>query len=148
MVKLLNLKTISVKKYLLFFVTFVLLATSCKQKQEVGDVNRVQLVSPQEMKQFIDMNQVQLIDVRTPEEYEAGHLINSENLNFFDETFEAELDKLDKNAPVCVYCKSGGRSAKAAEILKKKGFKAIYNLDGGIMGWEKEGLPIDKTKSE
>lgn len=94
------------------------------------------------------MNQVQLIDVRTPEEYEAGHLINSENLNFFDETFEAELDKLDKNAPVCVYCKSGGRSAKAAEILKKKGFKAIYNLDGGIMGWEKEGLPIDKTKSE
>ncbi|MDP2060927.1 MAG: rhodanese-like domain-containing protein [Flavobacteriaceae bacterium] len=100
------------------------------------------------MKQFIDMNQVQLIDVRTPEEYEAGHLINSENLNFFDENFEAELDKLDKNAPVCVYCKSGGRSTKAAELLKKKGFKAIYNLDGGIMGWEKDGLPIDKTKSE
>jgi len=94
------------------------------------------------------MNQVQLIDVRTPEEYESGHLTNSENLNFFDETFEKELDKLDKDVPVCVYCKSGGRSTKAAEILKKKGFKDIYNLDGGIMGWKKEGLPVDKTKAE
>jgi len=134
------------KKYFLIFVAFAFVVNSCKQKQEGEFTNRVQLVSPQEMKQFIDMNQVQLIDVRTPQEYESGHLTHSENLDFYDENFEAELDKLDKNVPVCIYCKSGGRSAKAAEILKKKGFKAVYKLDGGIMRWEKDSLPVDKSE--
>lgn len=127
-------------------MAFAFVVNSCKQKQEGEFTNRVQLVSPQEMKQFIDMNQVQLIDVRTPQEYESGHLTHSENLDFYDENFEAELDKLDKNVPVCIYCKSGGRSAKAAEILKKKGFKAVYKLDGGIMRWEKDSLPVDKSE--
>lgn len=129
-------------------MAFVLFVISCKQKQDSADANRVQLVSPQEMKQFIDMNQVQLIDVRTPEEYKTGHLSNSKNHNFFDETFEKELDKLDKDVPVCVYCKSGGRSTKASEILRKKGFRAIYNLDGGIISWQKEGLPVEKEVAE
>lgn len=136
------------KKCLLLFAVALISVVSCKHKEDFSDIKRVQLVSPKEMKQLIQMSRVQLIDVRTPEEYESGHMINANNLNFFDEAFEKELDQLDKDIPVCVYCKSGGRSAKASEILRKKGFKTVYDLDGGIIGWEKEGMPVEKSKSE
>lgn len=136
------------KKCFLLFAVALISVVSCKHKEDSSDIKRVQLVSPKEMKQLIQMSRVQLIDVRTPEEYESGHMINANNLNFFDEAFEKELDQLDKDIPVCVYCKSGGRSAKASEILRKKGFKTVYDLNGGIISWEKEGMPVEKSKSE
>ncbi len=76
-----------------------------------------------------------LLDVRTPEEYSEGHIEGALNLDIYDKQFSIELDKLDKTKPVYVYCKSGGRSSNASEIMKEKGFKEVYNLVGGYSGY-------------
>lgn len=81
----------------------------------------------------------QLLDVRTPEEYNAEHIDNAVNVNWNGDDFETKANKYDKSKPVFVYCKVGGRSAKAADKLAQMGFKEIYNLDGGIMKWNASG---------
>lgn len=81
----------------------------------------------------------QLLDVRTPEEYNTEHIDKAVNVNWNGDDFEAKANKYDKSKPVFVYCKVGGRSAKAADKLAEMGFKEIYNLDGGIMKWNASG---------
>lgn len=81
----------------------------------------------------------QLLDVRTPEEYNSGHIDNAVNVNWNGDNFVAEASKYDKSKPIFVYCKVGGRSAKAADKLAELGFKEIYNLDGGVMKWDAAG---------
>ncbi|WP_281228194.1 thioredoxin domain-containing protein [Flavobacterium aquiphilum] len=88
----------------------------------------------------------QILDVRTPEEYATGHIENSDNVNWLSNSFVLRTDKYDKTKPVFVYCKSGGRSAKAADKLAELGFKTIYNLDGGMLKWEAAGLAKPDTK--
>lgn len=86
-----------------------------------------------------ETSELQLVDVRTPEEYAQGHIQGAENINFFDEDFEQQLEqKLDKEQPVYIYCRSGNRSSKAAARMEALGFKAIYDLEGGYMNWPKE----------
>jgi phage shock protein E len=75
----------------------------------------------------------QLLDVRTPGEWANGKLEKSNLNNLNDSHFEQNLSKLDKSKPVFVYCAVGGRSAKAAQILNKNGFK-VYNLTGAGYG--------------
>ena len=65
-------------------------------------------------------------------------------MNYNDDDFASQVEKLDKTKPVFVYCKRGGRSASAAEILKEKGFTKVYNLDGGITAWIDEGQEVVK----
>lgn len=93
---------------------------------------------------YISEDGIQLIDVRTPEEYNDGHLKDAININIFDTDFlKQATQKLDKNKPVAVYCRSGKRSAEAAEKLASKGYK-VTNLDGGIIAWEKDDKPVVK----
>jgi phage shock protein E len=83
----------------------------------------------------------QLLDVRTPQEWATGKVASSNCINFNDAAFKQQIEKLDKNKPVFVYCAAGGRSSKAAPILKEAGFKYIYNLTGGgYKDLEKAGL--------
>ncbi len=82
---------------------------------------------------------LQLVDVRTPKEYAQGYIQGAENINFFDKDFEQQLEqKLDKEQPVYIYCRSGNRSSKAAARMGALGFKAIYDLEGGYMNWPRE----------
>ena len=79
-----------------------------------------------------------LMDVRTDAEFIEGHLKGATQLNFYEASFETSLDAMDKDIPVFVYCRSGGRSGKAAKKMKEKGFKSVYNLEGGITAWQRE----------
>ena len=85
-----------------------------------------------------------ILDVRTPEEWAEGVIANSEKMNYNGDDFANEVEKLDKTKPVFIYCRSGGRSASAAGILKEKGFTKVYNLDGGITAWTEEGQEVVK----
>ena len=78
---------------------------------------------------------VQLVDVRTPMEYDQGHIDDAVNFNINDEGFLNQVETLDKNKPVYLYCKMGGRSNRAAELLKSKGFTQIYDYTGGYTDW-------------
>lgn len=79
---------------------------------------------------------VQLIDVRTPDEFNSGHIKDAKNIDFHSEEFTSELSKLNKEKPVYIYCRSGSRSAKAANKLSEMGFKEIFDLEGGILNYE------------
>ncbi len=78
-----------------------------------------------------------LIDVRTPEEVAEGSIDGNTNINVNSPNFKSEIQNLDKNVSVLVYCKSGSRSGKAMGMMKEMGFKEVYNLNGGYSGWSK-----------
>ena len=86
----------------------------------------------------------QLLDVRTPEEFAVSHLSNSTNIDWNGENFDSQTATLNKNEPIYIYCKSGVRSAKAANRLHELGFTAIYNLEGGITQWQTDGFEVTK----
>jgi rhodanese-related sulfurtransferase len=77
----------------------------------------------------------QLIDVRTPGEFSSGTIGAAVNVDYNADNFKAEMDKLDKDRTVFVFCAKGGRSASAATICKELGFKTIYDLEGGYTAW-------------
>lgn len=119
---------------LLIAVVFLFFGWSCKDSSKSKEST---IISVQEMRQVLDSeSDPQIIDVRTVKEFKEGHIRNSQNICVSDDNFEERASALDKNKPVYVYCRSGKRSAKAAEILKEMGFKEVYDLDGGYLNWE------------
>ena len=121
-------------------VIVVLLISSCVEENKAT----INVVSAEEMQTLIEMDNVQLLDVRTSEEYTTGYIAEAQNIDFFSPTFEQDIKALDKDKPVLLYCQAGGRSAKCAEKMKALGFTKIYDLDGGISKWKLKKLPITK----
>lgn len=103
----------------------------------------IQLITATEMKEISKIEGIQLVDVRTPNEYKEGHLPNALNIDFLDKNFEINIQQLDKTKPVIVYCQRGGRSAKCATKLIANGFVKIYDLDRGFSKWKSSGLEIE-----
>jgi rhodanese-related sulfurtransferase len=120
------------KSMMLSLLLFVALV-GCKEKEPVEGI---QLVTAEEMQTILELEDVQLIDVRTPQEYDEIRIANAQNIDFMSPTFDEDIAKLDKTKPVILYCKSGRRSAKCAEKMKKAGFEKIYDLEGGISKWK------------
>ena len=87
---------------------------------------------------------VQLVDVRTPEEYRSGYIAGAVNINFHDADFAQQIARLDKAKPLMVYCAVGGRSGKAAAKLSEMGFKNVTDLAGGMNAWKAAGKPTVK----
>lgn len=114
--------------------------TSCLKNQADG----VQVLDVAKYEKNMAQPDVQLVDVRTPEEYSEGHLENAINIDVTADDFDAKVASLDMEKPVMVYCKSGGRSAKASARLKELGFKNITDLEGGITNWKSENKPTVK----
>ena len=104
----------------------------------------VKLVTAEEMQSILELEDVQVVDVRSEREYDQEHIINSQNIDFNSPTFDEDITKLDKEKPVILYCKGGIRSAKCAKKLKEAGFEKVYDLEGGISKWRHS----DKIKIE
>ena len=86
---------------------------------------------------FIGNEQVQLIDSRTPEEFNSGHIPGAININIDDENFRAKVNELDKSRPIAVYCRGGRRSKEAADIMVGCGYD-VTELSEGIISWKGE----------
>ena len=86
-----------------------------------------------------------LIDVRTQDEFDLGHIDGAINLDFYSETFQNDILSLPKNETIILYCRTNNRSSKTANILKENGFKEISVLEGGITDWVKNGNDINYT---
>ena len=86
-----------------------------------------------------------LIDVRTQDEFDLGHIDSAINLDFYLETFQNDILSLPKNETIVLYCRTNNRSSKTANILKENGFKEISVLEGGITEWVKNGNDINYT---
>ena len=115
-------------------ICFILCTTLLGCRETVAQ-DRAKVVSPKEMLKSIDSGSVQLIDIRTPAEFQEGHLKNAKNIDFLSSTFKKDISGLDKEKPVYIYCRSGNRSGKSSLIMKSLGFKNVYNLKEGMNGW-------------
>ncbi|NDC42669.1 MAG: rhodanese-like domain-containing protein [Chitinophagia bacterium] len=127
------------KGFLFSFLLVALVATGCtlgaKDKHTLQPKPYAQLLT--------EKKGALLLDVRTPEEFADGHLKQAQNIDFFGADFASRIGALDKNQPVFIYCKSGGRSGKALQQMTDMGFKEVYNLDGGISSWKGAGLEVE-----
>lgn len=122
----------------LTLLVFMLSMISCGQTVK----SEVEVVSPEKTLEILQKDDVQLIDVRTPDEYADGFIARAKNINFYDSNFNVQIEGLDKDKPVIVYCKLGGRSSKSAKKFQEAGFVKIYDLQGGFTKWKKEGHPV------
>ena len=95
-----------------------------------------------ELLDFIEINNAILVDVRTHDEYNSGYIENSLNIDYLSNDFSENVEKLDKNIPIVLYCRSGKRSSLSADKLSELGFKEIYNLEGGILEWIELGNSV------
>lgn len=93
----------------------------------------------------VSTSNVQILDVRTSEEFDQGHIKGAINVDVNSDNFDVDVLKLDNTKPVYVYCLAGVRSNDAAEKMKALGFDQIFQLDGGIKSWNTANLPLDKT---
>jgi rhodanese-related sulfurtransferase len=83
-----------------------------------------------------------VLDVRTPEEFAEGHLEGAELLDFYRADFADQLAALDRGVPYLLYCRSGNRSGQALEMMRQLGFEDVTEVEGGVISWSQEGLPL------
>ena len=104
------------------------------------EISGIISITPAEVYEIITDNEDYVIlDVRTQDEYNEGHLDKA--LLIPVDELEGRIDELDKNNPIIVYCRSGARSNRAANILIENGFSKVYDM-GGILDWQEEGFPV------
>lgn len=130
-------------KYLVLFFCILIsgFGLSCKKS---ANQDNVKVISPKEMQTLLDSDDIQLIDVRTPKEFNEGFIGKAKNIDFLSPTFKEEISKLDNKKPVIVYCRSGRRSGNSVSVFLEKGFTEIYDLEGGFLSWKSQGLKIEK----
>jgi phage shock protein E len=125
-------------KSLLLVALVTVIASSCSPKV-------AEKLSLEEYETLMaDTKKLQLVDVRTPEEFQAGHIIDAVMIDFKSADFREQVKFLKKRKPVAVYCKSGNRSGQAFAILQEMGFRKIYDLEGGITAWQLAGKEVKK----
>lgn len=117
-----------------------LFMTACGAKAADPDV---EVVSPEVFQtKLAEDSTAYLLDVRKPDEFAAGHLADAHLLNWLDsDTFKEDAKDLDKAQTIYVYCRSGRRSNEVANYLAERGYRVV-DMDGGILAWEKAGLPV------
>lgn len=129
--------------HIFFVLLFAISAFGCSTVTTPGTVTNgdsVATVSPQQAQEEVSKAYSQFIDVRTPEEFAAGHAARTRNIPL--DKIEQNLDLMRRDEPVYLICRSGSRSAKAAEILKNAGFAKVFNVAGGTDAWQAAGLPM------
>ena len=117
---------------------------SCQTEAE-NDVYPV--ISAFEAAQMVYAEDIRVIDVRTPEEFEKGHIRGASLINYHDKAFETQLSDLPRDEPLILHCQSGGRSGKSEKTLRRLGFENIHHLEAGFKGWSDESLPAAYSHS-
>lgn len=129
------------KIFPLLSILFLFILGGCKD----SNAQTVKVLSPNEVKDAMyNEKTLQLVDVRTLEEYNEGHLKQAQNICVTCDDFDEKINKLDKNKPVYVYCRSGKRSAAAAKRMQELGFREIYDMEGGYLKWVEREFESEK----
>lgn len=124
------MKIFRIKTVVVTFL-FVFSLVACTKSSD-----KIKTISSTELQSKVGQ-QIQLIDVRTPEEFLENNIEGSQNIDISSKDFEQKVAQLDQNKPIYVYCRKGSRSRKAAQKLEDLGFTEIYDLKGGILEWNK-----------
>lgn len=130
----------------IFLAVSLLAFVSCAGPLQSTPV-QVQNLTPQQLKGERMSRKTVLVDVRTPEEFADGHLDGALNSDYRGGAFAQEIETWDKDKVYYLYCATGNRSGKAAELLKEAGFKYIYNV-GGFTDLKEAGFPTEAGNGE
>ncbi|EMS34132.1 rhodanese-like domain protein [Mariniradius saccharolyticus AK6] len=131
-----------------FLVALSLLSACGKSPSESGSTQTTQAtgsieqVDAAQFKKLTESPNALVLDVRTAAEVAEGHLPNAVNIDIYGSDFMAKVQQLPKDREILVYCTVGARSQQAADILSKQGFAKVYNLDGGIVAWQRNGFEV------
>ena len=126
-----------------FVFSSLLLVYSC----QIFESKDIMLISDTQFIEIQDTNYI-IVDVRTAEEFESGHIQDAIHFDFYSESFQKEILSLDKSSSIILYCRTQNRSAKTADFLKENGYKEISVLEGGIPSWVKNGNDLVYNFSE
>jgi len=137
----------NIRRFAIIFALLLITALAYGCTGQTGSSNQIlEDIGIQEAFALIQSNQDNpdfvIVDIRTPEEFDEGHIENAVNIDFYSETFREDLDKLGKSRTYFIYCRSGNRSGRAMPIMEDLGFQEVYNLSAGIKEWIAEGLPV------
>ena len=102
-------------------------------------------VDAEKFSKLVETGEGIIIDVRTSQEFNSGHIIDATNIDYYSKDFTDKLNVVRKDVPIYVYCRSGRRSSSAAKEMEKLGFIKVYNLTRGIGSWQAEGYQIKKS---
>lgn len=126
-------------------ITAALLATACGGTDTAVDT-RLESVNATAFAAAVDEGPDGLVvlDVRTPGEFSEGHISGAVNIDFYEPSFGTDLDRLDKDVPYALYCRTGNRSGQALDMMRDLGFTDVRELSGGIVAWLEAGQPIER----
>ena len=131
-----------VKSFILSILLSCLISSACLNSEDPGLTNQefqfTNMKAVEAAKILKENPKAVVLDIRTPAEFNEGHIPNAVNIDYKADSFESELGKLDRDATYVMHCRSGRRSANSFETFKKLGFKNIIHMDDGILGWEEE----------
>ena len=128
-------------KRIIFFS--LLLVYSC----QIFESTEISVISDAQFTEIQNTDYI-LVDVRTAEEYESGHIQDAVNFDFYSESFQNDILTLDKSSSIILYCRTQNRSTKTANYLKENGYKEITVIEGGISSWVKNGNDLVYNFSE
>jgi phage shock protein E len=129
-------------RYFMISLVVVLLQISGAFGQQQTAKN----LTPQEFKAKLELHpDAVVLDLRTADELKHGMIPKAQHLDFFGKEFEKKINALDRSKPYFIYCASGGRSGETLELMEKKGFAIIYNLESGFTSWENHKFPISRN---
>ncbi|MCP4296421.1 MAG: rhodanese-like domain-containing protein [Proteobacteria bacterium] len=135
-----NLEIPLIKPTVLILLTILCLTSFAGSKQFITDISvetaDATIKKNQEKKRF------QILDIRTPKEFQYGHLKGALLVDFYGKNFTQQMNKLEKDKTYLIYCHSGARTRLVVEILKQLEFKSVYIMSQGIIGWARAGLKI------
>ncbi len=120
----------------------MLLSASCGGSETMAETG-IRLVDPGAASGLVadTGSNVVILDLRTPEEFNAGHIEGATMIDFYSPDFEDRLAELDRDAAYVIYCRSGNRSGQTREIMERLAFADVVDIDGGIQAWAKQGHP-------
>jgi len=122
------------------FVAILAMLIGGELRQRLSGVNDV---GPGEATRMLNHDNAVIVDMREDKDYREGHIVNAVHTPASNSDAAQKLEKY-RERPVIVYCRSGHTSAGFCSKLRKQGFASVYNLAGGVLGWQKAGLPLNR----
>lgn len=134
----------SVNRYIYWIIPAFLLALyGCGFD---GSAAAAQSLSAEQTRSLIEQSRedpdFKILDIRTPAEYEKGHIEGAMLIDFYRPDFKQQIMRLHRGKSYLIYCRSGNRSGKALRLINEMGFKMVYHLAGGILEWQAKNYPL------
>lgn len=136
------MKTILKLSLILFFTISIVACNNKQPSKTTTQFGEINVIPPTEFKEK-SLNQT-IVDIRTPEEFAEGHIEGAVNINLFDNHFLDQISQFDKSKPIFLYCRSGNRTSSASKKIADLGFEQVYDLQGGILNWQRNNQQIAK----